>query len=67
MRATNPKYILRNYLAQQAIAAAERGDYSEIETLDKLLQKPFDEQAEFGSYAQAPPDWARHIELSCSS
>jgi uncharacterized protein YdiU (UPF0061 family) len=67
MRATNPKYILRNYLAQQAIAAAERGDYSEIETLNKLLQNPFDEQAEFGSYAQAPPDWAQHIELSCSS
>lgn len=67
MLATNPRYILRNYLAQQAIAAAEQGDYSEVVTLDKVLQKPFDEQPEFEAYAQQPPDWAQHIELSCSS
>ncbi len=67
MLVTNPRYILRNYLAQQAIAAAEQGDYSEVVALDKVLQKPFDEQPEFEAYAQQPPDWAQHIELSCSS
>jgi len=67
MRATNPRFILRNYLAQQAIARAEDGDYGEVETLHQLLQKPFDEQHELAEYAAEPPDWARHIDLSCSS
>ena len=67
MRATNPRYILRNYVAQQAIARAEEGDYGEVETLHALLQRPFDDQAEFADYAAEPPEWARHIDLSCSS
>ncbi len=67
MLATNPRFILRNYLAQQAIVRAESGDYSEVETLLKLLQKPFDDQAGLAEYAAEPPDWARHIDLSCSS
>ena len=67
MLAANPKYILRNYLAQQAIESAEAGDYSEVETLITLLQKPFDEQPEFADYAADPPAWAQHITLSCSS
>jgi len=67
MRVVNPRFVLRNYLAQQAIVRAEGGDYSEVETLHALLQKPFDDQAEFAEYAAEPPEWARHIDLSCSS
>jgi uncharacterized protein YdiU (UPF0061 family) len=68
MKAVNPKYILRNYLAQNAIEQAEKHrDYSEIDRLLMLLGKPFDEQPEMESYAAAPPDWARQIEVSCSS
>jgi uncharacterized protein YdiU (UPF0061 family) len=67
MLAVNPKYILRNYLAQQAIERAQEGDFSEVETLHDLLQKPFDEQPGLADYAAEPPDWARHLNLSCSS
>jgi uncharacterized protein YdiU (UPF0061 family) len=67
MRAVNPKYILRNYLAQQAIKAAESGDNSELETLFKVLKHPFDEQPEFDSYASTPPDWSKDLSISCSS
>jgi len=67
MNRVNPKFILRNYLAQQAIDQAEGGDYSEIETLHRLLQHPFDEQPEYERYADAPPDWGKSLEISCSS
>lgn len=68
MDGINPKYILRNYLAQVAIRKAEQvRDYSEVETLLKLLKHPFDEQPELEDYAAPPPDWARHIAVSCSS
>jgi len=67
MNRVNPKYILRNYLAQQAIDMAEVGDYSEIETLHRILQKPFDEQPGYEAYADAPPDWGKTLEISCSS
>ena len=67
MLAVNPRFILRNYLAQQAIERAEEGDFSEVETLHALLEKPFDEQPDFADYATDPPEWARHIDLSCSS
>ena len=68
MDAVNPKYILRNYLAQKAIEQAEKHrDYSEIGRLLMLLSKPYDEQPGMESYAAAPPDWARQIEVSCSS
>ncbi|RLJ17063.1 YdiU family protein [bacterium endosymbiont of Escarpia laminata] len=67
MNRVNPKYILRNYLAQQAIKEAEKGDYSEVERLLALLQHPFDEQSEMGQYAAEPPEWASGIALSCSS
>lgn len=67
MNRVNPKYILRNYLAQQAIDQAEAGDYSEIKTLHTILQKPFDEQPEYQAYAEAPPDWGKTLEISCSS
>ena len=67
MNAVNPKYILRNYLAQRAIERAHRGDYSEVNTLLQLLYKPFEEQPAFESYADAPPAWGKHLEISCSS
>jgi uncharacterized protein YdiU (UPF0061 family) len=67
MHAVNPLYILRNYLAQRAIEAAEQGDYSEVRRLHKVLCKPFEEQAGMDSYAQRPPDWGKHLEISCSS
>ncbi|WP_394778998.1 YdiU family protein [Undibacterium sp.] len=67
MRAANPKYILRNYLAQVAIEKAENKDFSEVEKLLQILRNPFDEQPEHESYADLPPDWARHLEVSCSS
>lgn len=67
MNAVNPKYILRNYLAQIAIDKADNGDYSEIDKLYHLLQRPFDEQPENENYASLPPDWGRHMEISCSS
>ncbi|HEY0666175.1 MAG TPA: YdiU family protein [Gallionella sp.] len=68
MDAVNPKYILRNYLAQVAIERAERErDYMEIDRLLGLLGKPFDEQPGMESYAAPPPEWAQHIEVSCSS
>ena len=65
--ATNPKYILRNYLAQNAIERAERGDFTEIATLHDLLRRPFDEQPEREAYAALPPDWAATLSVSCSS
>jgi serine/tyrosine/threonine adenylyltransferase len=67
MHAVNPKYILRNYLAQTAIEKAQGGDFSEVGKLLKVLQHPFDEQPDHADYAQLPPDWASHLEVSCSS
>lgn len=63
----NAKYILRNYLAQQAIAKAEQGDYHEITKLEQILTKPFNEQQEHQAYAQTAPSWGKSLEISCSS
>jgi uncharacterized protein YdiU (UPF0061 family) len=67
MRGANPKFILRNYLAQNAIAQAEQGDYSEVRRLHAVLQDPYSEQPGNEAYAAAPPDWGKHLEVSCSS
>jgi uncharacterized protein YdiU (UPF0061 family) len=68
MREVNPKYILRNHLAEIAIRrATDERDYTEVNRLHALLTRPFDEQPEFEAYAAEPPDWARKIEVSCSS
>ncbi|AZE08806.1 protein YdiU [Pseudomonas chlororaphis subsp. aureofaciens] len=67
MHAVNPLYILRNYLAQKAIDAAEQGDYSEVRRLHAVLSKPFEQQAGMDSYAERPPEWGKHLEISCSS
>jgi uncharacterized protein YdiU (UPF0061 family) len=71
MRRANPKYVLRNYLAQRAIEGAEAGDLSALETLMKVLEHPYDDQPGHEDLAQKRPEWARSkpgcATLSCSS
>lgn len=68
MHGVNPKYILRNYLAQEAIAKAEQeDDYSEIERLRLALSDPYSSRPEFDRYAASPPSWSRELVVSCSS
>jgi uncharacterized protein YdiU (UPF0061 family) len=71
MNAVNPKFVFRNYLAQQAIDALEAGDASPLERLMRVLQRPYDEQTENEEFAARRPEWARNkagcSALSCSS
>ncbi|MEQ9618176.1 MAG: YdiU family protein [Deltaproteobacteria bacterium] len=68
MDSVNPKYILRNYLAEQAIRKAEQErDYTEIALLHNLLKNPFSEQPELERYSEPAPEWARSLVISCSS
>lgn len=67
MLKTNPKFVLRNHLGEQAIKAAKLKDFSQVDTLLTLLESPFDEHPGFDDYADFPPDWAASIEISCSS
>jgi protein adenylyltransferase len=72
MNAVNPKYVFRNYLAQQAIDAIEQGgDTSVLERLMAVLERPYDEQPAHSELAARRPEWARHkagcSALSCSS
>jgi len=72
MKAANPKYVLRNWMAQLAIDDAEKGDYSTCEALERLLKAPYDEQPEMeAAWFQRRPEWARNrvgcSMLSCSS
>jgi uncharacterized protein YdiU (UPF0061 family) len=67
MHAVNPLYVLRNYLAQQAIEAAEAGDYAPVRELHAVLARPFAEQPGMARYAERPPEWGKHLEISCSS
>lgn len=65
--ATNPKFILRNYLAENAIKLAKEGNYEEIQTLLTILSNPYDEQIAFEHYAKSAPQWGKKLEISCSS
>ena len=67
MRAVNPEYILRNYMAEEAIRAATEGDFTVVHDLLMLLRTPMDESSEFSRYSTAPPTWAGGISLTCSS
>ncbi len=67
MKRFNPKFILRNYLAQQAIELAEQGNYQEVKNLMIVLGAPFDEHPDFEHYAAEPPEWGKKLEVSCSS
>jgi len=68
MDSVNPKYVLRNYLAEVAIRKSEdQNQYDEIDTLFNLLKNPFDEHKGFDSYTKEAPEWAKNLELSCSS
>ena len=71
MNAANPKYVPRNWLAQQAIDAMAQGDASVLERLMRVLERPYDEQPAEETLAARRPEWARHkagcSALSCSS
>ena len=67
MNQVNPKFILRNYMAQEAIDAAEDSDFSKLETLIAVLAKPFEELKEHQKFANKSPAWAKNLEISCSS
>ena len=67
MAQANPKFVLRNYLAQEAIQDAEKSDFTKLINLLKVLKKPYDENLEFEDFANAPPEWGKKLEISCSS
>ena len=71
MHAANPKFVLRNYLALNAIDAAEQGDFSVMEDMMQVLRSPYEEHPDSEQYAAKRPDWATSkpgcTMLTCSS
>jgi len=67
MNSVNPLYILRNYLAQQAITAAEQGNTAPLHELMQVLQQPYQQQPGKENFAAPPPDWGKGMDISCSS
>ncbi|KFK94756.1 MULTISPECIES: YdiU family protein [unclassified Serratia (in: enterobacteria)] len=67
MKMANPKLILRNYLAQQAIETAEQDDVSKLARLHQALLAPFADDMQYEDLAALPPEWGKHLEISCSS
>ena len=63
----SPAIVLRNHLAEQAIARAKLKDFEMIQDLLAVLERPFDEHPAHADWAGFPPDWASHIQISCSS
>lgn len=67
MKAVNPRIILRNYLAQQAIDGAEKEDTAILRRLHQALRDPYSDDPAYAEFAALPPDWGKHLEISCSS
>lgn len=67
MKAVNPQLILRNYLAQQAIEAAEQDVVNKLARLHQALLHPFADDPQYEDLAALPPDWGKHLAISCSS
>ena len=67
MLKSNPAIVLRNHLAEQAIALAKQKDFRMVEDLLAVLERPFDDHPAHADWAGFPPDWASHIQISCSS
>lgn len=65
MKLANPAMVLRNWLAQRAIEQAQKGDYYELHRLHEALRDPWSDRHD--DYARRPPDWGKHLEVSCSS
>lgn len=67
MRAVNPRYVLRNWVAEEAIRNAETRNFARIDEVRRLLDAPFDEHPGSERFAEGPPEWASGLEVSCSS
>ncbi|XP_062567085.1 protein adenylyltransferase SelO-like [Saccostrea cucullata] len=69
MNKTNPRYILRNWMAQEAIEKADRNDFSGVNRLLGVLERPMDldPEAERAGYSSRPPEWSKSLRVSCSS
>jgi serine/tyrosine/threonine adenylyltransferase len=67
MLKSNPKYVLRNHLGEEAIRAAKVKNFDPVADVQKVLAAPYDEHPAFERWADFPPDWAGNISISCSS